>query len=184
MSVGVYSNLLAMLSVAPSLSGVSLSFGEETNNAQEYPLPWVNVVPTGGAWAQPGYAHDENVNENSQGWTTSESIDLYCWAFDPSVPIDTPSSYVLARHADQTIDLLTNVLQAFQNQTDNANPNTGAKLGGLMFRPQSGRWQTMQNADNRYGRAYVLTVGIDITIPDFVPPEVICTEVTLNPISI
>jgi hypothetical protein len=42
----------------------------------------------------------------------------------------------------------------------------------------------MQDGDNRLGRTYVLTVGIDITFKDFVPVEVTATEVTLNPISI
>lgn len=155
MSVGSLATLMTMLQAAPTLSGASVVFGEEMVAAQDKDLPMVAIVPVGGTWGPPGapgYYQIADVNLNNI-WMTQESIDLYLWAasLDPNAdPID---------HASAIEEFRAQVLQAFQHQAPT----------GLMFKPVSGRWQLDQRAVVRYGRAYVLTVVVDITIPDVLP---------------
>ena len=171
MSAGPYGALMAMLAAAPSLANVSVGFGEENINAQDMPTPMVVVVPVGGTWNDttclPGYYKTADVNLQNI-WMTREMIDLYCWgaSIDPSaLPVD---------HADATNELRQLVLQAFQNQTPL----------GLKFVPMSGKWAQMGTASVRYGRAYVLTVQVDITAPDVLPVYATVTQETLSPITV
>ncbi len=165
MSVGVYTTLMTMLAAAPSLQGVAITFGEENINAQENQLPWINIVPTGGAFQNTGYSLAQNPDNNSAGWMSHETIEIYCWAFDTSLNVD------VSNHADEVSDLVQNVLQGFQNQT----------AYGLFFFPLSGRWQKQDNEQNRYGRGYVLSLQTDITFKDVTPPEQVINKVTINP---
>lgn len=163
---GSLKTLMVMLTATPALSGISLVFGEENINAQEFPLPMVVMVPVGGTWGPPGtpgYYKNASPDLNNI-WMTQETIDLYLWNNDP----DAEATEV--DHADAVEDLRARVLQALQSQSPQ----------GLMYRPVSGRWQLADKENNRFGRAYVLTVSVDITIPDTLPVLATIEEVTVN----
>lgn len=166
MSVGVLSTLLSTLQASPILTGagVSVAFGEEMINAEDVTIPKVVLVPGAGSYGpDPGYYLNADVNVDWI-WGLKESIDLYLVAYATTVgaqPID---------HADAVESLRQLVLQAIKSQADS----------GLKWTPVSGRWVTDANAVVRYGRAYVLTVQVDIAIPDVTPTEVTVTSLTLN----
>ena len=147
---------------------VSILFGEENIIAQDQELPYVCMVPTGGNYTQPGY------NQGGSGeritWNTTENVDLYLWS-DAAVLSDTVDTI---DHADAVEELRMRVLQALQQQT----------AQGLMFRPISGRWEMARNAVNRDGRCYILSVTVDITIPDVAPTFANVNKVTIDPIVI
>lgn len=181
---GTLQTLLAYLVAAPSLVGVSVVFGEENIRSSAHKLPVVTVVPVGGPWVAGGgaYYRAANVNLNAL-WMTQESIDLYLWsadvdgdgrAKDDAQPID---------HANAVENLRARVLQAFQTQQAQENAEGEAQYG-WMYRPVSGRWETQQDESNRYGRTYVLTVQVDITVPDALPVEADVDEVVIDPIEI
>ena len=155
MSVGSLATLMTMLQAAPTLADASVVFGEENIAAQDYPLPMVVVEPTSGAFrsdGEPGYYQNADVNLNNI-WMKGQTIDLWLWAasLDPNAyPVD---------HADAIECFEAQVLQALQFQAPN----------GLKFHPVADRWQTDGKAVVRYGRALVLTVVVDITIPDVLP---------------
>ncbi len=156
--IGSLKTLFDTLTLAPTLKGVvNVAFGEEMLNAEELPTPLVVIVPIGGSWSQPGdapgyfQAADANLNNV---WMTQEAINIHCWAQDPSpdaLPVD---------HASACEELRAAVLRALQFQCPD----------GLKFFPVSGQWIPMQNAVNRFGRGYILTVQCDVTVPD-VPVE-------------
>jgi hypothetical protein len=160
---GALKTLFNMLQSAQSMEGVSIAFGEENKVAQEYPLPYVCMVPLGGPWQQPGYYRNADIDIHNQ-WMTTESVDFYLWAFD------TDADATAIDHADATEVLRAQVLAALQQQAPN----------GLMFRPINGRWQLFQDQSARYGRAYVLTVSVDITVTDLLPKDTTVTEVTIT----
>src|SRR5258706_639714 len=162
-NTGALKTLMTMLSEAPSLADATIVFGEEMVHAQDQALPMVVVVPTGGTWMMPGYYKNGNVDVNNI-WMTSENIDLYLWAASiesDSTPVD---------HANAVEALRAAVLQAFQDQ----------QPYGLMYRPISGRWMLGHDELNRYGRAYVLTISVDTTVPDVVPVEPDVSKTTIN----
>lgn len=167
MAIGALKTLMTMLAEAPSMVGVSLAFGEENKIAQEHLLPYCCVVPIGGPWQQSGaYGgyYVDATNEQDNVWATTESLALYLWAADDDVnalPVD---------HADAVEELRAKVLQALQNQ---------APLG-LMFRPISGQWALGADSVVRYGRAYILTVSVDIAIPAIQPVEVTLESVEVT----
>jgi hypothetical protein len=163
MNYGALKTLLTMLQSAPSLRGVSVLFGEEMIAAQDSACPVVVMVPGAGQWGSPGYIQDVNPSVEMI-WATTESIDLYCWA--AATGNDSPID-----NADAVEVLRARVLQAFQLQLNN----------GLAYRPVSGRWLAMGNSVNRFGRAYVLTVQVDIGIPAVLYPDATVTQTTLNP---
>lgn len=163
----VYEVLVTMLQQAPSMRGVSLLFGEENFSSEDQPLGFVTIYPVGGPWNQPGYFRGANVNlENI--WSTKEQMDLVLWsAVDPNAdPPPTP-----AQHATAICNLRRRVLNALQTQQ---------MPGGLTYVPVSGRWALFDNAQNRYGRGYVLSVMVEIPVPADPYPEatVLATQIT------
>lgn len=165
--MNTYTTLMTMLAESPSMIGVSLAFGEENINAQEFPLPYCCVVPIGGplqqSGADGGYYLDAS-NDQDNLWNTREALALVLWAADES-PTATP-----AEHADACETLRQKVLQALQYQAPN----------GLMFRPVSGQWMRSNDVTVRYGRAYTLTCSVDISIPGLHPVEADVDEVEIN----
>lgn len=166
-SYGALKTLLLMLQAAPSMGNVAIIYGEENVNAQDQPLPMAVIVPTTSQFKDPGYikAVDPNIN---MIWGERQSIDIYLWGADEK---QTPPYPQEIDHADATETLKAFVLQALQSQAPN----------GLYYFPVSGRWERMQNAAVRYGRAYVLTVMVDIGIPDRLYQNATITEITLTP---
>lgn len=179
MDQSAYKTLMAMLSEAPSMAGVSVVFGEEFETAQEYALPMVTIVPVGGSWGAenvglPGYAHDTDaldLVDADNVWTTREEVNIVCWAAaDPNA---TPSPATVD-NACAVENLRANVLRALQFQAPN----------GLMFVPRSGRWQLFGNQMTRYGRAYVLTVTVDITYTTLPPVLATVQKVAITSVEI
>lgn len=163
MNYGALKTLFIMLQSQPSLRGVAVVFGEENIAAQDLACPVVVMVPGAGQWDAPGYIQDVNPSVEMI-WGTTESIDLHCWA--AATGNDSPID-----NADAVEVLRARVLQAFQLQLNN----------GLAYKPVAGRWLTMGNSVNRFGRAYVLTVQVDIGIPAVLYPDATVTQTTLNP---
>ncbi len=168
MNDAVLEIMMLMLQDAPSLQGVSVVFGEESINDEAAALPMIAVVPIGGPWFNDSGPVDQPVGIE-QVWTGQESIDIYMWSSgDPnSFPAPTPIQNATA------VELLRQkVLQAFQFQ----------RPRGLVFKPVSGRWQRMGDGQNRYGRAYVMTIVVEIIVTDVLYPEVTVrnTEVSVQ----
>lgn len=150
MSVGSLRTLVQMLQAAPSLIaiGASVVFGEEPETAYNQPLPIVVVMPSGGTWTMNGYAYGVSSYDYQNIWMTTESIDIYLWAQGAG---GAPSQL---DNADAVEVLRAAVLQAFQSQQD----------AGLKYAPVMGTWKRTVGGMSRYGRAYVLTVQVDISV--------------------
>ncbi len=179
---GALKTLFVMLRDSLSFTGnrVSLAFGEENKIAQEYPTPFVCIVPVNGAYDkdQVGYAKHEydaetqtyadDASDLDMQWPLHQQIELWCWAYD-----ETPGALAID-HANATENLRAYVLQAFWDQ----------RPGGLYFEPVGERWALMQDAENRYGRALVITISADVTVKYVAPVEATVTEVTFSPITL
>lgn len=158
--MGVYGTLVTMLSGAAPLAGVNVRFGEEAIADESSADPRVVIVPTGGAVNSFGYQQAGDPDDENR-WSIVEQCDLWCGAWSSSVgaqPVD---------HADAVDDLRRRVLSALAIQRLSENPATGAVDGGLCWTPVSGRWERFGDSVMRYGRAYVLTVQVELTVTDY-----------------
>lgn len=181
---GTLQTLVAYLAAAPSLVGVSVVFGEENIRSQAHPLPMVTVVPVGGPWVPGGAGYYKAADPDTGNlWMTQESIDLYLWSADIDSDGRVKDTAQPIDNANAVENLRARVLQAFQTQQAHELAD-GTKQYGWMFRPVSGRWETQQDEANRYGRTYVLTVSVDITVPDRLPVDADVDEVVIDPIEI
>lgn len=165
MSLSVYATLLATLQASVQLSGVAVSFGEEFIAGADRMPPRIDVVPVGGPWSDCGYAQgtDPDLGANPTP-TTQEQFDVYCYGYD------TTDGATAVNHADATLWIATQVMRAFYAQ-----PATG-----LYVKPISGRWVPAQNEISRFGRVYVLSFRVDITVPGDSPVEALVTSVEVN----
>lgn len=170
---GALKTLMGALTASAFMTGVSLVYGEEEIAAQDQALPMVVVVPRGGQIDnQPGYS--QGIDPTTEMlWGISESVDLYLWAWS-SLPNAQPID-----HTDATETLRQLVLSALQDQRVQFD-SQGNISNGLAFKALSQRWETMQGALNRYGRALVLTVIAEITVPMATPPNAQVTSETIN----
>lgn len=160
----LYNTLLAAPTVV--VNNISIFFGEEYLTAQEPILPCVVMVPTNGDWLQPpqpGYFKDADPNIDMI-WATNENCDLYLWAYagNDMLPI---------YHANAVENLRCQILQALSSQD----------ATGLYWYPTVGNWVRDNDAINRYGRAYKLTVNLNISFPDVPPIEAVGESITINP---
>ncbi len=167
---GSLRTLFQTLTASALLAGVSLSFGEEKIAGLDPSPNHVVVVPVGGPWSDNGYARGIDPDEGGNAiWMTRERIDIYCYAHDPTEgagPVD---------HADAVESLRTRVLQALLGQQN----------GGLFFKPTNGTWMTAQNEISRFGRAYVISLNVDISVVGIapiptVPPQTLDITTTLT----
>ena len=162
MSASPYKTFLQALGASAFMAGISLQFGEELIYGQEFSLPCVVMVPRGGDAVEPGYARTSAqptplaIDFYTESlWEFPESVDFYRWnrSNDPQAkPVD---------HAEATRSLRLSVLSALRDQLDMVDVN-GIAYRGLAFKALSSRWQTMQEAQSRMGRALILTVQIAI----------------------
>lgn len=177
-TAGPYATLMTMLSASSYLAGINVIFGEENINAQEFPIPFVCVVPVGGPWN--GNAYIKGLDpEVEKAWSTNEQIELWCWnAVNTGGVLDETATP--QQHADSVLSLLTSVVSSLQDQR--VGEGYDATSGGLYFFPVSGRWQQMRQGSLRYGRAYVLTVSVEVPFVMPIPTgtEATITEVTIN----
>lgn len=171
MAVVVYAELVRVLKASAFLSGVSVAFGEEMIAAQDQPLPYIVLVPRGGAVDGSGYV-DGLDSQVENCWSNHETLDVYMWAVSTD-----PQAQLPENHADAIWDLSQKVLSAFQDQRNQANAD-GSNAPGLYWKPTSARWETMANAAIRFGRARVLTIEAEVSIPMAAPVEATITTVT------
>ncbi len=180
--IGSIRTLVTMLSGFLDVYGIDVRYGEEFVFANDVRLPCVVVVPVGGPWEQNGYARD-TAHTNAEGrtyfdassennrWMTHEDMQIFCWSADVDANGREKDTATPIDHADAVENLRAKVLQAFQQQTND----------GLMYRPVGGEWVRASSETLRYGRAYVLTVNVDVTVPDIQPVLADVTETTINP---
>lgn len=180
---GPYKTLLQALQASAFITAASitLAFGEECIDDASQPLPYVVMVPRGGAAQEPGYALDGSVSGASSPlpsqlldvntedlWEFGEVFQFYCWAVDPAAtPIDNAEAVRTVRLA---------LLAALRDQRAQVNAN-GDVFYGLSWKALRSDWEPMQNAVNRYGRALILTVQIDV--PEVMAPPT-SSEVTVE----
>jgi hypothetical protein len=168
---GSLKTLFQALQASAFLSGVSLAYGEEMKAAQDQALPYVVMVPIGGPSQEPGYARDGSQSPpvaldvfTEDLWEFAETVQFYLWAASTAPnpqPID---------HADAVETLRLAVLSALRDQKAQQD-DQGNTYYGLAWKPLREDWETMQNAVNRYGRALILTVQVDIPVVMPTPPE-------------
>lgn len=158
--MGVYGTLVTMLSGAAPLSGVYVRFGEEAIADESSADPRVVIVPLGGAVTPNGYQQAGDPDDENR-WSIVEQAEIWCGAWSSSAgaqPVD---------HADAVDDLRRRVLSALAIQRYSLDPATSAIYGGLWWAPVSGRWERFGDSVMRYGRAYVLTVQVELTVTDY-----------------
>lgn len=164
-SIASIKTLVTMLREAPTLVGASIAFGDENISAQEYALPYLCVVPTGGQY-KPGQGYFKQADTDIYViWNVDTKLDLYLWAHS-----EDPSAEALD-HVEAIEIFRAQVLQAINNQ----------RPSGLFYYPVSERWSAYDDQiTSRYGRALVLTVNCEVSIPDVLPAKVTPTGLTLN----
>jgi len=162
--------LVEMLACAPPLVGCHIAFGEEMIHAQDFSQPVVTVVPIGGPWAITGIdpAYVQALDPDVEiAWSTQERIDLHLWnaSRDPArqQPLD---------HASAVEDFRELVLQALQRQR---------APGGLFYKPVFGEWVQMNDQVVRQGRAYKLSVVVELATTDIDPVEATVQSITIVP---
>lgn len=165
--IGSLKTLTTMLTGFLAVYGIDVRFGEEFVWDNSVKLPCVVVAPLGGQWEQNGY-YDGADPEQNNTWMTHEDIQIYCWSAAVDANGRELDTATAVDHADAVENLRAKVLQALQGQTD----------GGIMFRPTNGQWVWAGSETLRYGRAYVLTVNVDISVPEIAPVDATVTEVT------
>lgn len=158
-----YKTLFLALQASSFMSGVSLAFGEEAIADQSKNLPYVVMVPRGGPSQEPGYARDgsqlepQDLDVNTEDlWEFAETFQFYCWNVSTNGAAQLPVD-----HAEATRSLRLLVLSALRDQRDMLDAN-GQAYRGLSFRVLRSDWETMEGAVNRYGRALIVSVQIDI----------------------
>jgi hypothetical protein len=154
---------MSMLRASVYMTGVTVLFGEEEQHDQSPALPRVVVIPIGGPVESNGYSRGSDA-DIEQKWKLPEELAIKCWAAS-TIPTALPED-----HADAVESLLVLVLSALQDQR--MNEGFDASSAGLYFKPVSGRWELMQDAFTRYGRAYSLSVQLEKTYAMGPPPEV------------
>jgi hypothetical protein len=169
MSAMPYKTLLQALRASSFVvsAGITLAFGEESIGAQDQALPYVVMVPRGGPAQEPGYARDGSATDpqdldvfTEDLWEFTETFQFYCWHAKLTGGFADPTAKP-EDHAEATRAIRLAVLSALRDQLSMVNVN-GQAYRGLAFKVLRSDWEQMQNAVNRFGRALVLTVQIDI----------------------
>lgn len=177
MPVGSLKALFTALQTSALLTaaGVSVLFGEEQLDTYDTVPPRIVMVPVGGPWEMPGYYEGADPDLQMTA-TTQEACDLYVYGASTI----SPDPIDQADAVEQVRALLMNALQQQQMTTD----DTGARAGGLKWRPTDGVWFTANGSPDdevaQYGRVYRLTVVFDISIPGISPEDATVTTVQTN----
>lgn len=152
MSASSLKTLFTTLQASALLTGVTLSFGQELIAGLDRVPPLVDIVPIGGPWEETGYAQGVD-NDVSAIWMTHEQVDLYCYAYSNA------GGATAIDHADAARNLSNLALQALQQQASS----------GLRFWPVRGEWVMASNEFSQFGRAYKLSINLDISMTDITP---------------
>ncbi len=164
---GVYKSLAGFLKEAPSLQGVDVRFGEETNSDLNVRLPRITIYPfagvlAAGAGMTPRGAVNPAVN---MVWELNEMIQVHCWAKSDKLQ---PTAL---DHYEECEILRRNVLQAFRYQMYHFESTVGP---GIYFNitPSNTFWRT-DEAKIKMGRALVIELSMRIAITDVEPVEAV-----------
>ena len=163
MSASSLGILVGAIKAAAVLTGVSVSYGGESLAGLDRVPPLIDIVPVGGSWTDNGYA--QGVDPDVMIWMTTEQVDLYCYGFS------TAAGATAVDHADSARNICNLALQAMQSQ---------AALG-LKFSTINGQWVTGGGEYSQFGRAYKLSINVDISMTDVLPvnaPTPITTTIT------
>lgn len=140
-------------------NNVTIVFGNEEVNQQRVQMPYVALSPVGGQYdPDPGYSANADPLQDAQ-WEKAELVEL--WLYNASSVAGQQGGI---DHADAVESLRQWVLSALYDQRAQYT-DTNSIAYGLSWKPLSGRWETFGNAPSRFGRAYVLSIAVKITIP-------------------
>lgn len=164
------------------LQGVTVDFGEEALPAQDRPLPRIVMVPIRGNHG-PGYATDGSagsedeltkpppIDVNTENlWEIAQQVQFYLWSAKLNNGMQDPTAQPVD-HADAVETLRLALLSALQDQTAMTDTN-GRVYNGLAWKSLGEEWETMKNAVNRFGRALVVTVQIDVPVVMSAPTSI------------
>lgn len=171
---GPLKTLYGALKASSYLSGVTLVFGDEETNTQRWGLPCIVMIAKGGQYVEPGYAANLDPAVETI-WETAEQVDFWLWAASSD-----PANQGAIDHTDAIESLRQLLLSALRDQRAQYTDVNNVAFG-LSYKVLSGRWETIgQNAVSKYGRAYVLTTQIAISIPMAAPQEATITSFQLS----
>lgn len=170
---GPLKTLLGALQASTFLSGVTVVYGDEETNTQRWDLPCIVMVAKGGPYVEPGYAGNTDPAVETL-WETAERVDFWLWGASTD-----PANQGAIDHTDAIETLRQLLLSALRDQRAQYTDVNNVAYG-LAYRVVDGRWETLANAVSKYGRAYVLTVQIQISIPMAAPQEATVTNYQLN----
>jgi hypothetical protein len=174
--MGIYQTLVDLLTEAPSMSGVAITFGEETNYELNVALPRITIYPTlgeiaGGVGMTPTGVVNTATN---MIWDLNETIQIHCWTKSKK-PLAT-----ILDHYGACEDLRQAVLQAFRYQRYHFQPDVGP---GIYFniKPSKCFW-VIDDGRVKPGRAFIIELSMRIAIPDEQPVDAIIKglDVTQN----
>lgn len=156
--MGAIKTLYNAIKASQYMTGVSFVYGEEEIHDQSQTLPMVVMVPLTGQYNnQPGYEMAGDPASEMR-WGITQPIDFYMWAYST-----TPNATAID-HVDATETVRQLVLSACQDQRAQYTDSNSIAYG-LYYHAVSERWELMQGAFSRYGRALVVTVNFEITVP-------------------
>jgi len=161
----MYSGILQLfqaLQAQLTLFGVTLLYGEESQNDQSGALPLAIMVPVSGTYVEPGYAKAYPSTRNFLV-TVKEDVDFYLWAYNQTD--DTPIG-----HTQAAENLRQVLIQACFNQLQ-----TGAS-----YNPKGHSWLTMNGANGRYGRGMKIRIQFDLVVPDIAPDTTTITTTEID----
>lgn len=169
---GPLKTLFGALQASTFMTGVSVIFGDEETFTQRFKLPLVVMVPRGGPFTSPGYAQATDP-ETELLWETAETVEFWLWSASTN-----PAAQGAVDHADAIEALRQLVLSALQDQRAQYT-DAGTPTYGVAYSAVAGRWEVSTNPSSRFGRAYVLSVRVAVSIPMAAPTS---TEATITTI--
>lgn len=150
-------------------NNVTLIFGSEELNQQRVTLPYVVMVPLGGPVTWPGYEYQGDAYVE-QRWEFAETIEF--WLYNAS---QTAGAQGAIDHVDAIESLRLWMLSALQDQRAQYT-DVNSVAYGLQYKVETGRWEASTNPASRFGRCYVLSVRVQVTVAMAAPQEATITS--------
>ena len=162
---GPIKTLFLALRGSALMSGISVVFGMEEIAERHYTLPLVVMVPLGGPYnyAEQGYSFTGDPL-TVQSWATNELVEFWCTAAS-TVGAEQGS----VDHADACETLRLAVLNALEDQRSTY-ADVAFPTYGINYQPINGRWESFESAVSPYGRSYVLSVRIFVSVQNATGP--------------
>lgn len=172
--MGVYAELVSLLEQAPSMAGVDIRFGEETNFDLNVSLPRITIYPTTGViGAGVGMTPRNAINVNTNMvWDIDEILQVHCWA---KSKLQKPT---ILDHYDECELLGQNVLRAFRYQRYHFQPDVGPGFY-INITPSRTFW-VIDEGKTKQGRAFVVELSLKRQVVDDTPVDAIIKSVQLS----